>query len=474
MNKIETIYRMIIDGINLNDDTLEQQGISKKEIEELVAKKVIRRMGNGTYQLNQVEELRKYGVKLKQNGQNEQAVRCFEICYKMCPKGRNICLQAMLCALDKTEKPDYKRAFEIYANLEKIQPEENQTKNNLYLYLLSVIAYPPENYRKKSSKIIPKTLIPDDENSEMLEIIKTIVRNKFPYACELIKAAIERQTDPTVLLELEMLGFLCDKASFINKMSKENILRLIKQGDYQKVKDTLETTKKKRKLNVQETNILVLVEVIIRMQTTAEIPEVTNKNPKNLWEAIHGYNFGLAETMNNVFKRENEKENSDDAISLLLNKIKGLINGIKGIEQELTNLSTPTIGSPTSTIESPTEQTDQPLSLIKSVLMEEIEGIAAAVLSSGAPVSKTIQTYGMTGTSALLVKLVIARRHFEVEEYDTGDKYLKEVENSNLKTPVVDEYLKEVKENRTNYAEERKTYARRLAQILRAQIQRRY
>ena len=155
-SKIEIIYKMLINGIYLTNNTLLVYGFNQEEIEELVTKRVIELQKDGFYKLYSVDKFRKYGVDLLHKGHYNDANTCFKICYQLAPTGKLICLQVMLASICRH---DYSQIFEIYSNLEKVHPEKNASDNLLYLYLLSIITKVPEKIRERTREINPKNLI---------------------------------------------------------------------------------------------------------------------------------------------------------------------------------------------------------------------------------------------------------------------------------------------------------------------------
>ena len=192
MEKIEIIYKMLINKIELTNNTLRIYGFSQDEIDELVLKKILERKSDGSYKIYQVDKFRKYGVDLLKKGHYNDANTCFKICYELAPTGKLICLQAMLAAICRH---DYSQIFEIYSNLEKIHPEKNILDNILYLYLLSVITKVPEELQERTREINPSSLmLPYTIGTKVEnEIRKAISQNKFAYACQLINGREEKE-----------------------------------------------------------------------------------------------------------------------------------------------------------------------------------------------------------------------------------------------------------------------------------------
>jgi len=184
--KIEIVYNLLMNDLILNNGSLIQAGLSKEDIEEMVSRRILSKENDDSYKIFSVDKFRQYGIKLLLRKDAKGANICFRKCYELAPTCKNVCIQYLIAAIIRE---DYKQAFEIFANLEKIQAEKNTKNNNIYLYLLNVITECPEEYRERISKMefediimLPRSIGNKSEN----ELRTAIYQNKFKYAYHLV------------------------------------------------------------------------------------------------------------------------------------------------------------------------------------------------------------------------------------------------------------------------------------------------
>lgn len=444
--KIEIIYQMLIKRIKLTNESLRLHGFNKDEINNLLEKRIIEQTSDDSYKLYQVDKLRKYGVTLLQNGKTAEADACFRVCYELVPTGKHICLQAMLAALNRHE---YRQLFEIYQNLEKNHPEKNKQNNLLYLYLLSIITKVPEELQERTRKIEPSEIILPHTNSSKIEnqIRTAISQNKFSYACQLIKERIKKEQNYSV--KFELLDALCNEAADWTRRFKYKIYQLIETESYEQIRTILLEQNRQRKLSELETNILLLTDAIIKIQETGNIPIVTIESTNNMQEAILGNNYALALSINDEFLEFHHIYKKTNSINILLEKINHIILELKSKQTlDLKN--------------------KEVLEQLENIYLE-IEELANFIQEQNISIDEAIKNIGLFPEQALLVKLVYAKNCYEQFDYDTGDKYLNEVEKSNFQTDMTILLLEQIKTFRSEFSKEN-TYIRSLSKITNKEI----
>lgn len=432
-NKIETLYKMLINGITLNDNTLRVYGFSENEIYELISRRIIAPTSDKSYKLVYVEKLRKYGISLLQQGKFKEADICFQICYEVAPTGKNICLQVMISAI---KKGDYQKVYEIFANLEKNHPERNSASNNLYLYLLSIIAPVPEEYIERTRQIESKDIVLTYAVGTKVEneIRKAISQNKFAYACKLINERMQREKDYSV--KFELLRALVIEAIEWNKRFRTKLYNLIENEKYEEVVHTLMQEQSKRRLSEQETNILLIAHAIVSVRKTKIIPEPVMNNANNMQEAIIDNNFALALKINEDFLEFNNINQEENLVHILLTKLISVIEDTKTQEQ----------------------------ARIKDKQLAEIEELAYYISSLKLPLDKAVKQIGLMHEQTLLIKLIYARDYYIESNHILGDILIAEVEADSRKTIAVTALLEEIKVNRDNYKKELSQHKRKLSQ----------
>ena len=437
--RIEIIYQIIIDGLDITNETLIQYGFTEEDISLLLTKRIIVPYEKDTYRIFVVDKLRQYGVKLLLRQKIKEANICFRKCYELAPNGRNISLQYLLATI---KRGDYSKAFEIFANLEKIHPEKNYQSNNLYLYLLSVITKCPEEYAKRTREFEPKDiLLPVATcNKAENEIRKAISQSKFTYAYQLINSMISRDREYSV--KFELIRVLLIEAIESEKRFKNNLLHLAKTEQYETIFSILNERQQQRHLSKLETYILLITSAIINLINTKEIPVQDITVSYDIYEALIGNNFKLALEINEEFLNYTNESKENNTVHILLLALNNLISQLEANStiEETTKKSY----EESTTIE---EQTTS----ISDKEIRDIEDIAYYISSENISIEYAIRTLGILPEQALLIKLIYARDYYIESNYEQGDKLLQEVEYSLNKTPKVISLLEEIKLNRDNF-----------------------
>jgi len=99
IEKLHKMYEGIIDGSELLTKDLRSFGFSKREINELLSKKILVRVQKGIYDLTTVDNLFLYGIDLKNNGDRQRGLQCIKKCYEIDPTHIKVCLRLFKEAL---------------------------------------------------------------------------------------------------------------------------------------------------------------------------------------------------------------------------------------------------------------------------------------------------------------------------------------------------------------------------------------
>ena len=450
--RIEIIYQILINDLDLTTESLINYGIKDEEIEFFIAKRIIEPINYRTFKLVSVEKLRQYGVKLLLNLQSRKANICFKKCYELAPTGRNIALQYFL---SKIVTKNYKEAFEIFNNLEKQKPEKYEKDNNLYLYLLSMVSdYIPQEYQERIKNIKLEDIILPYLTCNKVEndIRIALAQHKFKYAYQLINSRNEKEADYSV--KFETIRVLTTQAIGIDRRIKSNLLYQVKHEQYHEIISTLKNIKEQRQLSKIESSVLKLSEEIVNIMENKTIPTLKDTHTGDIYEAIENNNFKLAQELNKQFLEYTNINNLDNIIYILLIKLNHLIEEqIK--ENESQNLGSVTEGTINNDI--PETKNDDVQESNKEVQpsqedeLKEIEDLAYYISSQNISLYTAKKRLGIFPEQLLLIKLVYARDYYIESNYELGDKLLKEVELSFNVTPKVIKILQKIKQERDNY-----------------------
>lgn len=455
--KIEIVYKILMNDLVLNDQSLIQYGLSEEDIEEMVIRRILSREKNGTYKIFSVDKFRQYGVKLLLNKDAKGANICFRKCYELAPTCKNVCLQCLIAAVIRE---DYKQAFEIFANLEKIQPEKNIENNNLYLYLLSEITECPEEYQERISEIefddimLPRSICNKPEN----EIRKAIYQNKFKYSYQLITTLLSEIEGYSI--KFELIRTLIIKAVQKQAELKKKTLDLAKKEEYQKLLTLLQQEQTYRRLTTLETYTLFVTSAIVQISETGIIPTPTLCYTRDIYKALEANNFELALELNEEFIEMVNEPKASNILHILLVELNQIISETKKSSE---NIQTPELESQE---EVQKVETTEPEFLEETAETElkEIEELAYYLSSNHINLIYAIKFYGILPEQVHLIKLIYARDYYIESNYEEGDKLIKEVENSLIKSEKVIQLLSMIKSNRDNYRTQLNSHTRSLTQ----------
>lgn len=422
---IEVIYKMLINDIELTDNTLESYGFTKEDINKLLSGNKIR-ISNGKYEIIHVTPFFKYGLKLFKEGNIRSANACFYKCYKLCPSNKKVCHQALTIELKrqkKRENKDYKKAFDIFLSLEKLS--DRRKNNNLYLFLLSYIYNDmPEEYKERVANFKATDLMLEDKISNIDEnrIRLAIINKRFKYAFSLIDKLINKQNNYSV--EFETLRALLDEVVESEKRYNNKLLALIKEERYEEIVNILESRSKLMGLSKTEENTLIVVKSIIKIKSTNIVPITSNESFDTLQDILSNNNFELAYSLVATYLEENKINKNSNILYLVLVNINSLIYNLKNKK------------------------------------IYDIEDLAYFIKNENISLEEALKKYSLTQESLLLIKLIYVRDYYIESKYLEGDTLLKEVESYKGLIPEIDKYLEELKMNRDKYKEKLDIYTK--------------
>jgi len=327
MNDEEIIRIAIIlkKQLPLTNATLKHYGFTESKIEELIKEKYLTTLSYQKYQLSNIEALYQKGIENLLNKEYAIADKYFEVCHKIEPQNREVCLQILLKYI---KKRNYKKVYEIFDYILKLDSENNQEYNNIFLYLMSYLPKSPQKYLDSVKNIdINSMLLPSTNNDKDKKKINTLVKktynSKYPFAIYLINQIIEEEK--TYQVKYQLIKELLLLVSDIEKDFNSKLIYLAESESYEEIIDILENRKNKRGLNNREKTALTLTEKIIDILKNKNIKEVTIDKTNNLNEALEGNNFSLAM---NIILNNNDNFKGKSIVSILLIKINEIIDNI--------------------------------------------------------------------------------------------------------------------------------------------------
>ena len=435
--KIETVYEVMLNGMPLTKQFLFKFGLQETDIIDLINEQVIVQISPDTYELYTLYDLYYYGVKLLANKEIKKANACFKRCYQLNPNNRLFLLQLLIKSLKLRE---YDMFMTRFSKLETIEPEKNQSDNNLYLYLINIINPCPKEYQDRLANMeYDDIFLPNNSNEyhlkEMNNIRHLIMKHRYRGAIDELNKIIFK--DGYSSAEEEILKELLTQVVEKEKERKLELLELAKGGKYQEIVYRLKIISQTRYLSNHETYMVMISSAIINLLDTGLIPIPTIENTQCLYNALLGNNYALAKTINDKYTIQSHPPLDFQIIEVLLRDLNNLMNKIAKEEAERKE----------KTI------------LIKDYF-KSIEDIAYYIQGENIELEAAIKKFNLTSEDLLIIKLVYARSYYAEEMYLLGDALVNEVEKHQDKTTRVIKLLNEVRTNKKFYKNRRQAYSR--------------
>lgn len=332
---LSKLYNGVLEGTELTTKELNGYGFNSKDLNELIQEGSIERLKRGLYSLKSVDELFYYGKRLIAEKEYEKATLCFEKCFELDPTHLGACFQLFLRSI---QKEDYQRAFELYESLAQSENEFYSIDANYYLYLLSIITEVPAKHREYARYLkledikIPFTDKRYKDIPLQNKVRVAVLQRKFPYALKQLKDLITKHGNLTV--QDIITRTLLFQAVNAETMSKNTIVSLIKEKEYDEVVNHLLDKQDRHNLSISEEYILKLVKQFIEIRESSKIPDRKSAHAETLFEAIDTDNYNIALRLSTEYNEKNHISNDGNAINILLNDICSLINSLSKPKQE--------------------------------------------------------------------------------------------------------------------------------------------
>ena len=238
--------------------------------------------------------------------------------------------------------------------------------SNFYLYLLSIITDIPDKHKEYARYLKIEDIRVDFNDKRYQDIPQqnkiriAVLQRKFPYALKLLNDLTAQHGSLTV--QDIITRTLLFQALEVENKSKSTLIELAKNKDYEEIVNYLHAKQKRHNLSLTDTYTLKLVNEIINLQQTKQIPEKTIFQSEKLFEAIDGNNYDLAFSLCESYNSTNNINNSENTINLLLTDICDMIKQISS------PLQTPTEIIEDQFVEEPAEEVlyEEPISSIKN------------------------------------------------------------------------------------------------------------
>lgn len=436
INKIRDIITLSLDKGPLTVKDLQENNISKQDINDSINKGILRKENGERYVIVCHEKIYHYGSDLANKRQYDKAIKCFEKCIELKPTDRDAYLQLMLIHI---ERGKYSESFEVYDSILRLNDQDSIPDDNFILYLLSLVSNYPEKYKQRILSMEYNDILITTSNKKYSRIQEQnkvrirVFQNRLNQAETILKYS-EFEDFPNKV-EKKIIQILLYRAIENDKKQTEYLLYLTKEKDYSRMISLLDKKRQKRKLSLSETFILFIAKNIIWITDNKKIPKIKVTEATTLKDALKGNNFGLALQLNKEYLQNSSNDKSKnytydkakDIVTILLVEINKLIKEV---------------------IEERKIQIQQEVDAFN---FKRIEDIAYYIKENNINIIEAITQFSLTDEDCLLIKLIYAIDYYTEEKYKEGDALCQDVESSSDKTLVVIAKLNEVKTNKTAY-----------------------
>lgn len=336
---LNKLYEGMLNGNELTTKELNSYGFNSKDLADLIEQGSLERVKRGYYSFQSVNELFYYGIKLIDAKEYDKATQCFKKCYELDPNHLDVCCELFLLSI---REKDYGSAFQYLEVLLDTENPYYSADSNFYLYLLSMITDIPNKYKEYARYLKIEDIRVDFHDKRYQDIPQqnkirlAVLQKKFSYALKQLNSLTTQQDSLTVqdIITKKLLIQAIEKEA----ISKNTLVELAKNKAYEKMVDYLDAKQKRHNLNLPDTYILKLVNEIISLQKTQQIPEKTIFQTEVTFEAIDGNNYELALSLNESYNNQKNINNSENTINLLLSDICSMIKQISSYSKPSTEI----------------------------------------------------------------------------------------------------------------------------------------
>ncbi|MGM9834376.1 MAG: R3H domain-containing nucleic acid-binding protein [Bacilli bacterium] len=331
---LNKLYEGILNANELTTKELNGYGFNSKDLADLIEQGYLERVKRGCYSFKQIDELFYYGKRLIAAKEYDKATECFKKCYELDPNHLGACFQLFLRSISNK---DYESAFKYFEVLSDTENPYYNADSNFYLYLLSIITDIPDKHKEYARYLKIEDIRVDFNDKRYQDIPEqnkiriAVLQRKFPYALKQLKDLTIKHGSLTV--QDIITRVLLFQAVEVENLSKNTLIELAKNKKYEEIVNYLEAKEKKHNLSITDSYTLKLVNEIIHLQETQQVPEKTIFKSEKLFEAIDGCNYDLALSLSESYNAKKNIINSENTIYLLLSDICSMTKHISSSSQ---------------------------------------------------------------------------------------------------------------------------------------------
>lgn len=327
--KLYQIYDTILNGEKITTEKLYSYGINKNELEEIINKNKLDKIGPDEYTISSNESLYHFGVALTNNREYDRGIKYLEKYYEINPDNLEVKLVLISVYISRKQ---YQKIFPILDELSKTDNKKEQKDYNLILYLLSLVCNYPDKY---IDKIL--NLQYDDILYTSNDVLSTDVSSHNQMRIRIMQNKIHQAetTFNTRLIntysskaERDITKKLLVEAKRLDNLRNETLEQYAKNKEYKNIISFIEKKKKKMRLSLADELIYKITKDIIRIKEINKIPKPQVNEAENVKTAVDGKNYYLALKLNGSNFKEISDNNIRRTITILLIDINKLISQV--------------------------------------------------------------------------------------------------------------------------------------------------
>ena len=286
--KIRNLYRGVVDGCDINDESLKLWGFDDSEIKELLDSGEIEKDGSSAYKYVDASKLYYFGTMFLKVDKSF-AYKCFTKCLEIDPSHEGANFNVFF---DNVLKGKFQEALKYLSPLMKTNDKNYWADINCYLLLLNLVIDLPDEYKKLIKELTAEDVLVEKNDRRYKNIIVENMIRTFIFEGN-FNGAIKILNDYSanmISADVLMRSLLLDDQNILVK----NLSSLCEQHEYEKVLEFLNTRNEKAPLPVFESIIKNLARVYLNIQKSGIIPQRLIPSSDNVFALAESNNFGLA------------------------------------------------------------------------------------------------------------------------------------------------------------------------------------
>lgn len=309
----------------IDDNKLRECGISAEFVQALVNRKMLKRINDNEYVVDDVKELfiyGKYNLALKKYGVANNIFLC---CYRAEPDNFDVNYQLFYNSLIRKDRENVFKHFDVV--YKKIIEKKDEKNANYYLYLVCSIYGAPKQYLDTFSNLNVDDILLEEKTG--FDIYKNVLRRGV-FTNSYFR--VNKMYDEIFKTDFKDLSFsdMVEKELILKWVIKNRdfnrmLYRYLDEDRIEEVKSLLDKENEKRFLTITNRYLLKVVNQYMLIENTKECPKIINSDSKSVFEAIDNNDYKRALELEKI-KQEKSKTGRKTYLQIMLNKTNNLIS----------------------------------------------------------------------------------------------------------------------------------------------------